>query len=235
MICPYDQDELRNIAIEAVALTGFREAYLQLIMTRGRPPIGSRDLRLAKNNFFMFCVPYITIASPEQQEHGLHLIVSDIQRIPPTSVDPTVKTYHWLDFEMGLFQAYDRGGDTVVLVDQDGNVTEGPGFNLLAVKDGRLITPETGCLDGMTRDTVFELCAETNLDYALTPFPADQLTDMDELFISSTAGGLMPISKVDDQAIGEPGAGPVTARLRDLYWAKRRAGWHATHVDYPNE
>ena len=235
MTCPYDRDELRNIALEAVALTGFREAYLQLIMTRGRPPIGSRDVRLANNNFFMFCVPYITIATPEQQERGLHLIVSDIQRIPPTSVDPTVKTYHWLDFEMGLFQAYDRGGDTVVLVDQDGNVTEGPGFNLFAVKDGRLITPETGCLDGMTRDTVFELCAETNLDYALAPLPADQLGGMDELFISSTAGGLMPIGKVDNQAIGEPGAGPVTARLRDLYWAKRKAGWHATPVDYPDE
>ncbi len=232
MTCPYDRNELREIAHEAARLTGFREAYLQLIMTRGRPPIGSRDVRLAKNNFFMFCVPYISIATPEQQERGLHLIVSNIQRIPATSIDPTVKTYHWLDFEMGLFQAYDRGGDTVVLVDQDGNVTEGPGFNIFAVKDGRLITPECGCLDGMTRDTVFELCAETNLDYVRTPLPADELADMDELFISSTAGGLMPIGKVDDKAIGEQGAGPVTSRLRDLYWSKRRAGWHATPVDY---
>lgn len=235
MTCPHNQDELHEIAMEAVRLSGFREAYLQLIMTRGRPPIGSRDLRLAKNNFFMFCVPYMSIATPEQQERGLHLIVSDIQRIPSTSVDPTVKTYHWLDFEMGLFQAYDRGGDTVVLVDQEGNVTEGPGFNLFAVKGGKIITPEAGCLDGMTRETVFELCAETNLDYGLAALPSNQLAGMDELFISSTAGGLMPISKVDGKPIGEPGAGPVTTRLRNLYWSKRRAGWHATPIDYPSE
>ena len=232
MACPHDRSALREIALEAVRLTGFREAYLQLIMTRGRPPIGSRDLRLANNNFFLFCVPYISIAMPEQQERGLHLIVSDIQRIPPASVDPTVKTYHWLDFEMGLFDAYDRGGDTVVLTDGDGHVTEGPGFNLFAVKDGNLITPDTGCLDGMTRDTVFELCAETNLDCTLAPLPASLLTSMDELFISSTAGGLMPISRVDSQVIGEATTGPVTERLRDLYWSKRRAGWHATPVDY---
>ena len=232
MTCPHDQTGLRALAIEAVRLTGFREAYLQLIMTRGRPPIGSRDIRLAKNNFFLFCVPYISIATPEQQADGLHLIVSDIQRIPPASVDPTIKTYHWLDFEMGLFEAYDGGGDTVVLTDENGNVTEGPGFNLFAVKDGRLLTPDTGCLDGMTRDTVFELAAETNLDCTPAPLPASDLATMDELFISSTAGGLMAISKVDGQPIGASPVGPVTARLRDFYWSKRRAGWHATPVDY---
>ena len=232
MTCPFDRAGLRALAIEAVRLTGFREAYLQLIMTRGRPPIGSRDLRLAQNNFFLFCVPYISIATPEQQEKGLHLIVSDIQRIPPTSVDPTIKTYHWLDFEMGLFEAYDRGGDTVVLTDQDGNVTEGPGFNLFAVKDGRLVTPEAGCLDGMTRETVFELAAETNLDCSLASLPASDLAAMDELFISSTAGGLMAISKVDGKAIGASPVGPVTARLRDLFWSKRSKGWHATTVEY---
>lgn len=233
MTCPHHRESLRELAMEAVRLTGFQEAYLQLILTRGQPPIGSRDLRLAKNNFFLFCVPSISIATPEQQESGLHLIISDIQRIPPTSVDPTIKTYHWLDFEMGLFQAYDQGGDTVVLTNKDGNVTEGPGFNLFAVKDGRAMTPETGCLDGMTRDTVFELCTETNLDCALASLPASQLSSMDEVFISSTAGGLMPISKVDGRAIGVSPVGPVTERLLGLYWSKRRAGWHATPVDYP--
>jgi branched-chain amino acid aminotransferase len=232
MTCPYDRDELRGLAVEAVRLTGFRDAYLQLIMTRGRPPIGSRDLRLAKNNFFLFCVPYISIATPQQKEQGLHLIVSDIRRIPPASVDPTVKTYHWLDFEMGLFEAYDRGGDTVVLTDEDGNVTEGPGFNLFAVKDGRLLTPDVGCLDGMTRDTVFELCAETNLDCVPGPIPRGDLVGMDEMFISSTAGGIMPISKVDGQKIGPLPTGPVTERLQKLYWSKRSQGWHATPIDY---
>ena len=232
MICPYDRDSLRQLAIEAVRLTGFREAYLQLIMTRGRPPIGSRDLRLANNSFFLFCVPYISIATPEQREQGLHLIVSDIQRIPSTSVDPTIKTYHWLDFEMGLFEAYDRGGDTVILTDGKGDVTEGPGFNLFAVKEGKLLTPEAGCLNGMTRDTVFELAAETNLECTLASLSARDLCTMDELFISSTAGGLMPVTKVDGQSLGTSSIGPVTSRLRDLYWAKRRAGWHATLVDY---
>ncbi|MDH3663408.1 MAG: aminotransferase class IV, partial [Alphaproteobacteria bacterium] len=101
-----------------------------------------------------------------------------------------------------------------------------------AVKEGRLLTPDAGCLDGMTRETVFELAAETNLDCSLASLPASDLAAMDELFISSTAGGLMAISKVDGKAIGASPVGPVTARLRDLFWSKRSKGWHATTVEY---
>lgn len=235
LTCPHDRDRTREILTECVRRTGLRDAYLQMLMTRGRPLIGSRDLRQAKNNFFAFCVPYISIASPEQQRRGMHLVVSGIRRIPADAVDPTIKHYHWLDFEMGLLEAYDRGGESVVLVDEEGNVTEGPGFNLFGVIDGALVTPGAGCLDGLTRTTVFELCSETNLEYSLTQIPAKILGGMDEVFISSTAGGIMPVSIVDGQPIGDASPGPVTMRLRDLYWSKRQGGWHGTPIEYAPE
>ena len=63
--------------------------------------------------------------------------VSGIRRVPKESVDPTIKHYHWLDFQMALMEGYDRGADTCAVVDNDGNISEGPGFNIFAVKDGR--------------------------------------------------------------------------------------------------
>jgi branched-chain amino acid aminotransferase len=146
MTCPCDRGQQRQILHRAVALTGFREAYVQMLMTRGRLPTGSRDIRLCRNNYVVFCLPYIWIASPERQHEGLDLAVSKIVRVPPESVDPTIKHYHWLDFEMSLFDAYDRGADTCVLVDREGNITEGPGFNIFVVNDGRLSTPGDGVL-----------------------------------------------------------------------------------------
>jgi branched-chain amino acid aminotransferase len=135
---PYDRDAVRAILMEAVRRTGFREAYLQVIMTRGRAPTGSRDVRLARNQFWMFCIPYVWIAKPDQKERGLSMHVSGIQRVPKETVDPTIKHYHWLDFQMALMEGYDRGADTCVVVDGDGNVAEGPGFNVFAVKDGTM-------------------------------------------------------------------------------------------------
>ncbi len=232
MTAPLDRDEQRAVLMECVRRTGLREAYVQMLMTRGRPPVGSRDIRLCTNNYVAFCLPYVWIATPEKQAEGLDLAISSTWRIPPESVDPTIKHYHWLDFQMSLFAAYDQGRDSTVLIDRHGNLTEGPGFNLFLVKDGVLSTPDDGVLDGMTRRTIWELCVETNLRHRAAALPADSLGQADEVFICSTAGGIMPVTRVEGAAIGDGRPGPVTLRLRDLYWSKREAGWHATPVDY---
>ena len=65
-------------------------------------------------------------------------IAKSVRRIPETSIDPRVKNYHWGDFTAGIFEAKDRGYETVILLDSDDNVTEGPGFNVFVVKNGRL-------------------------------------------------------------------------------------------------
>jgi branched-chain amino acid aminotransferase len=141
MQCPHDRATVRDILMEAVVRTGLREAYVQMLMTRGRAPVGSRDVRLAQNKFWMFCIPYVWIARPEQKEKGISMHVSAIQRVPKESVDPTIKHYHWLDFQMALMEGYDRGADTCAVVDRHGNIAEGPGFNIFAVKGGRVTTP----------------------------------------------------------------------------------------------
>ncbi len=235
MTCPLDRNGIREVLFECVRRTGFREAYVQFLMTRGRPPIGSRDPRLAENKFFVFCIPYVWIATPEQQEKGLHLVVSPYRRLPPESVDPTIKHYHWLDFEMSLFEALDQGADSTVLLDQKNNVAEGPGFNIFLVRGGRLLTPAGGVLDGMTRTTVFELCAETNLAVEEADIALAELAAADEVFLSSTAGGIIPIRRLDARDVGDGAPGPVTLRLRELYWQKREAGWHGTPVSYDRD
>lgn len=73
--------------------------------------------------------------TPEQQARGAHLIISSVPRIPPASVDPTVKNFHWGDLTRALFEAHDHGADTAVLVDPDGYISEGPGFNVFCVRD----------------------------------------------------------------------------------------------------
>jgi len=122
MSIPHSRSDLRAILIGCVKASGLHKAYVEMICTRGIPKPGSRDPRECTNRFFAFAVPFVWIANPEKQKKGLHLIVSRMQRIPPESVNPTVKNYHWLDMVMGLFEAYDRGGETVVVVDARGNL-----------------------------------------------------------------------------------------------------------------
>jgi branched-chain amino acid aminotransferase len=218
MTCPYSRDEVAAVLARCVQMTGLDNAYVEMILTRGVPPQGSRDPRLCENRFHALAIPYVWIADPEKQKRGLDLTISQVPRISPESVDPTVKNFHWGDLVKGLFEAYDRGGETVVLSDGAGNVTEGPGFNLFVCKGGRLMTPADGVLLGITRMTVIELAQSLNVDVVIGPVGENQLRDADEVFISSTAGGVMPITRIDGAAIGDGEPGPLTQRLRQLYW-----------------
>jgi branched-chain amino acid aminotransferase len=215
---PYGRGEIRDILVECVRLSELRDAYAEIICTRGVPRPGSRDPRECENRFYAFVVPFVWIAGPEKQEWGLHAVVGARQRIAPESVDPTVKNYHWLDLEVGLLEAYERSGETVILTDADGNVVEGPGFNVFAVKSGAISTPNRGVLEGITRRTVIELAAEHGFQLEARPVPANELRCADEVFLSSTAGGVIPVTTVDDEAVGDGGPGPVTLLLRDAYW-----------------
>jgi branched-chain amino acid aminotransferase len=177
-------------------------------------------------------LPWVWLLSAEIRERGAHLIVARTPRIPESSVDPRVKNFHWADLTAGLFEAHDAGADTCVLLDAAGNVTEGPGFNVFAVIGKEVVTPDRGMLEGITRMSVQELCPELGLSFVARPLLPDELRDADEVFLATTAGGIMPVSRVDGRIQGNDRPGPVSTRMRDLFWSKRAAGWHATPIDY---
>jgi branched-chain amino acid aminotransferase len=143
-----------------------------------------------------------------------------------------VKNFHWADMTAALFEAQDRGADQPVLLDLEGNVTEGPGFNVFAVTDGRVVTPDRGALEGITRMSVLELCEHEGIPCEVRPLPAAELLDADEIFLATTAGGIMPASRIDSHIMGNDRPGPISMRLRERFWEKRGQGWHATPVDY---
>ena len=232
MAAPHERDGIAAILAECVRRSGLREAYVEMILTRGTPPPGSRDPRACENRFYAMAIPYVWIAPPEKQEQGLHMIISGVPRIAPESVDPTVKNFHWGDMVKGLFEAYDQGGETVVLTDGKGNITEGPGFNLFASIGGRLVTPANGVLLGITRKTVIELAASLNVKVDVGILTESELRQADEIFISSTAGGVMPVTRLDDNVIGDGGPGPITLRLRQMYWDAHDGGKYVTRIDY---
>ncbi len=228
----YRRDEIREILMSCVRRSGLREAYVEMICTRGVPAPGSRDPRLCRNQFFAFAIPFVWIFSPERQKEGAHLIISQVPRISPASIDPTVKNFHWGDLTQALFQAFDQGAESAMLVDNDGYLSEGPGFNVFRVREGSVTTPGDTVLEGITRASVRELCEELDIPFALERISPDELRDSDEVFISSTAGGVMPISRVDECIFSNGRPGPVTMRIRELYWRKHEQGWHATPVSY---
>ena len=220
---PVDDFEIRNILHKLVHKAELKNAYVALIATRGIPKPGSRDPRDCQNRFYAFAIPFVWIADPDKQKTGLRMAVSDRERIRPEAVDPTVKNYHWLDFQVALLDAYDAGAETVVLLDSDGNVCEGPGFNVFVVKDGTLATPDRGALEGITRQTVIDICATEGVPVSVRLVPISELCEADEIIITSTAGGVMPVTEVDGNPVGDGAPGEMFTRIHAAYWDMHRA------------
>ncbi|MER9140396.1 aminotransferase class IV [Mesorhizobium sp. M0830] len=232
MSLPYSASEIASILMECVRRSGLRDSYVQMTCTRGIPPRGTRDPRLCQNRFYAFAQPFVWIANEEQRRDGLRMVVSSVQRIQPEAVDPRIKNFHWLDLTMGILEAYDHDATVAVLVDRDGNVTEGAGFNVFAVRNGVLATPDRGVFEGMTRRTVIEIAEESGIPCEVRQVSAGELRAADEIFITSTAGGIMPVTALDGHIYGDGKPGALTCRIQDTYWHRQDVGRFCTNVDY---
>lgn len=167
--------DIRAILHELVSSAGLRDAYCAMVACRGTPAVaGSRDPRDCRNHFYAWAVPYVHILSAEVQARGASLRVAAAPRIAHASVSSRAKNYMWGDFTRGLLEAKAAGYDNTLLLDGDGAVTEGPGFNIFCVAAKRVVTPEANCLEGITRRCAIEIC-ERSAAFLTWQLPAPYL------------------------------------------------------------
>jgi len=109
-------------------------------------------------------------------------------------------------------------------------VVEGPGFNVFALVEGTLVTPREGVLLGITRRTAIEVGRSLGYEVQERALPIAELMSAGEAFITSSGGGLMPVTKVNGRDIGDGRPGRVTQQLSDEYWAWHRRPEYSTPV-----
>lgn len=223
--------EIREILIECVRRSGLRSAYVAMDCLRGTPPPGAPRLPSSARPWLLCqALPWAWVASPEQQRRGVTLMIPEVRRIPMSSFDARVKNFHWGDLTEGLFEAEAEGADFPILLDGDGHVTEGPGFNVFSVSGGVVSSPRSGALEGITRRSVFELCEEIGVPFQQRDISEAEFVAADEIFCATTAGGIWGARRIGERVLGNDAPGPLTEQLRTRYWRRRADGWHATPV-----
>ena len=228
---PYSNAETAAILAECTVRAECEDAsFIHMHVTRGLYAEGSRDPRLCENQFAAYVVPYVWLWGEEKSRAGVNIHMADIERISSKAVDARYKNFHWGDLIQAQYQAYEANRDDAALLAADGNLAEGPGFNIWVVKDGVCATPDANCLLGMSRQSVIELCGMEGIPFELRKVHPDELRGADEAFATSTAGGVMPITAIDDKPLGNGAPGILTSRLFDSYWSRREAGWCGTKI-----
>lgn len=220
--------ELESIIIETTRRSGCRDAYVQAIATRGRRPTPSMPSN--EPTLIVYAIPYVSLWPEEKADSGISVMIPSIRQWPASVLDAKIKNFNRMHTHLAKLEADSAGADDVVLLDDRGLLTESRGANVFVVRDGRLFTPQSGILEGITRQTVFEIAAELGIPAAerdLTPF---DLYTAEEAFLCSTAGGIFPIAMADGRQVGAGGLGPITRGLRERYWERHLSGPDVTPI-----
>jgi branched-subunit amino acid aminotransferase/4-amino-4-deoxychorismate lyase len=232
---PKPKHEIKRILVEMAAKSGIRDAFVEIIVTRGLQAVRGSTASNLTNCLYMFIVPYIWVMPPSVQRVGGSAVVArTVRRIPPGSVDPTVKNLQWGDLTRAMYEAQDRGAMHPFLTDGDANLTEGSGFNICFIKDGVLYTPDRGVLHGVTRKSVFDVAKKNGIEIRCEIVPVEMAYQCDECFMCTTAGGIMPITSIDRVKIRDGQIGPLTRKIWDDYWTMHYDPAYSFAIDYEN-
>jgi branched-chain amino acid aminotransferase len=228
---PFGRDEIRRIAAECVHRSGFADACVFMCGTRGPYRSGVLgDPRDCVNGFYAYAVPYYYVVPRERIQTGAHVWIAETRRAPNAAIDQTVKNFNRMDLTRGTFEALDHGADAAVLLSTEGYVAEGPGFNVWIVREGALLTPGDNLLEGITRRSVFDLAEEMGVGAKTANLAPQELVEAPEAFLSTTAGGIIPVTRVNERPLGNGAPGLMTTQIQQRYWQRRRSGWHGTSV-----
>ena len=118
------------------------------------------------------------------------------------------------------WRARREGYDDVLLLDEDGWVTEAPTANIFVVKNGAIHTPPgSKVVLGVTRRTVMRIAADNGIDVIEGDLNVDDLRAADELFLTATSAGVWPVLRLDQDVVGNGEVGTLTNTLRSAYRA----------------
>jgi branched-chain amino acid aminotransferase len=161
----------------------------------------------------------LVLPPAELYERGASLAIVAVERTSRRAVDPAVKSGNYLNNIMALAEAKRAGAYEALMCNPDGRVAEGSTSNVFVVRGGQITTPPlaTGILSGITRMRLMELARGADLVVDEDDLRPEDVRGADEVFITSSIRGVMPVYLVDDRTIGDGKPGPITRRLVDLY------------------
>ena len=167
------------------------------------------------------CWPLITHMAPmgTLYETGVHVVVVPQLALPAHLVDPKAKTRSRLHYQMAVLQGQRMGqGRSPLMLDTDGFLAEGPGWNVFLVKDGELLTPEPrNILLGVSRATTIELAHELAIPIRETNLGRYEALQADEIFCTATTYCILAATAFEGQPVGDGTTGPVFRRLVEAW------------------
>ena len=220
---PFTEEQISQAQIDVVKANGLEEGYLRPVVIHGSEQMGIRADQLS-TRVAIAGWEWPSYMGPEAVDKGIVVRTSSYTRHHPNIAMCKAKANgQYINSILALREAQQCGADEAMLLDPEGYVAEGSGENIFIIRDGIMYTPElTSCLDGITRNAIFSLAGELNLDIQEKRITRDEVYIADEAFFTGTAAEVLPIREVDGRQIGAGARGPLTEKLQSMFFDQVR-------------
>jgi len=213
---PPDEEITEQIKQTLLANGMTDSVHIRLTLTRGEKITSGMDPRLNQSGPVLIVLA--EYKPPVYDLSGIRLITSRVRRPAPDCLDPKIHHNNLLPSILAKIEANAAGADDAVMLDHRGFVAETNATNLFLVSAGRLGTPTAAaCPEGITRAAVLDIALDADLPCEVADFSLSQFYAADEVFVTGTMGGLVPVIAIDGRTIGEGTTGPVTRQLMGLF------------------
>ena len=215
---PGGTQAMREIVLETARAYGAPDAYVRLIVTRGEGALGV-DPTTCPHPRVLCIADAIRIYSEEKLRLGVDLVTSSLRRPAADALDPRVKSLNYLNNALAKLEARRRGADEALLLNAAGMVAEASVANIFALRGGELLTPPgtDGALEGITRATLMELAGGLGVPARERTLGRFDLFAADEVFLTGSGAGIVPVRSLDAQTIGSGAPGPIFTKLKTAF------------------
>ncbi|WP_148861662.1 branched-chain amino acid transaminase [Marinobacter fonticola] len=219
MKLPFTKEQVNEAQRQAVRENGLDEAYIRPMVFLGSEGMGLRADNL-KVHLMVAAWSWPSYMAPEARDLGIKVRTSSYTRHHVNITLCKAKANgNYINSMLALNEAIACGCEEALLLDNEGYVAEGSGENIFILRDGVLHTPElTSCLEGITRQTIFDFCKELNVPVRERRITRDEVYIADEAFFTGTAAEVLPIRELDGRVIGQGKRGPLTEKLQGMYF-----------------
>ncbi len=208
-----DADYLRRAVLETTAALGAPDAYVRLLVTRGKGALGI-DVDTCEAP--TVCCIAGQLKLYQAGERGIRLATVSLRRPSFDVLDPRVKSLNYLNNVMAKMEAKRHGADEALVLNARGTIAEASAANVFACIDGVVMTPppSDGALGGLSRRRALRVLAEDGVvtrEASLTRF---DLLSASEVFLTGTGAGVVPVGELDGEALGTDRG--ISTRLSEL-------------------
>ena len=218
---PYSREELTEATLELIRREELESCYIRPIAFYGYDRLGLSPKGIPVQTA-VACWPWGAYLGEEALEEGVAVMISSWRKYSSAQIPTNAKTTGpYVNSVLAGEEARRNGFHEAIVLNQEGNVAEGPGENLFLVRDGEIHTPglSESILDGITRNSVIEIARD--LGYTVkdgAEISRGELNTADELFFSGTAAEVTPIRKVNNVEIGDGSRGPITEEVQQRFF-----------------